>query len=442
MRTFYSLLISIPFALGLNVSGARANPDDAVPAQTAALVKTFAKARSWTQLLGELPDLALVDRLELAPILANQRVPKVTQIDDYSIKIDNNVLTIMSVKNRDIRFNGKYIKIPEQAGLKGIFKLLLKETRTETARFQILRGLFETAHAKSGELTNIDRLIAPDWYLNMQDPTRPVEYEDSWLAMMGAGAVYAPAGAAFMGAYVVDKVTDKAMTATAQSCEASLKEAKSLMEDRKIAIEKWDCGSNFRKNDRSISFWVPGPQGKPVKRSFVYDERAGILQENISKKDKAALDPKKKDPKKKNGKKKDDDDDDDEDGLNKTKVGYFFGTGFLASHYASGMDQLSRIRIVQPGNMEKEDIFGKSNIGTDERKKFDRMQKEIEPIRQVLFYLGKNRVCEQCQEQTGTLRNKEAPAYIKGKSMTVPQELRTYQPSTWEKIKDTFRGTR
>ncbi len=399
------------------------------------------RSKNWNDFLDHAPDMSTLDREGLKHILKAKPLPAVKMLSAFSFEINEKVLKIISPQNGDFSWEGHPFHVTYEMTLKQIYITLLHLESQHKSSWNFWSGILPTAEAKGSEITIIDpdllKDVNGDAYLLKNDPTRLVEYSLSWLflsvqdapaaaagglvgAGLGAFGALSPVVEALLGAYVIDVVVTSASNyaplISRNFCADQTKKLQTMIEQpenpkEKMMLAELDCGS-WRGNDRKIDFWTMGEDRKPKKRTFKFDIRAGVLEEDTKI---PSMEAKSKDSNKKKKKTKkdndDEDDSDDNDDPNQRKVGYFFVTNWKrpwpfrsADEMKTGKDfkLLSITTLDGFGRSRRRSNYSEESIGAD-AVTFRKMKEDIEPIRRIIYEMNEKKFCPACEDDANKL---------------------------------------
>lgn len=388
----FSLLLIVPAARAADSGERRDVPDENVIRWGREFAKTYGESKTWPELLGKMPHVPTEARLQLIRIFGDRKLPKLTVVDPFTYRFDSTELKILSLKNRDFRFDGKYLKVPAGSRFTETVKLFSEARAAREARLRYWLDLLLMPSANA----EMDKRLLPLKDALWNDPTRALECEMCYLALGIPGA-----GIALGGGLTADYLLTKAESFLAKSCDRQMKELTQLLRETKLALSEMDCGETYRGSDREIGFWQANPKdpgGEPIKREFSYDYRASALQENPPEDDEDEA-PKKK--KKSSG-------DEGSEAGKKAIVLYKFGI--------YGNDSLKEVRVLADdarGRAQRKDYKPKDA-------EFRKYSKSIEPISKVMIYLGKNRTCDKCSDEIEALVVSKPPDHVREAPASAP----------------------
>lgn len=310
-------------------------------------------AGNWRELFAALP-VSPAEAKFLDAKIKHHALPRL-RFDGEDFHVGKNDFRILDLRNRDFRLNGRVIHLPPRASVVEIAKAFAKHRPASHAWNSFLLEL-PSAEAGDGfnpNLISSTELLWSDW-------TRVADHELSWVVV--ASDRLAPILPLVL---LTDYALTKAEAYATPSCDQQIAKLQKLLNDQYIALAEVDCGKSYRGNDRTLGFWRASGK-KVVKETYYCDFRFGAAEY---------------------------DEPEGEDGAKKNKTAYLFD-----------YDSLVQVRALKQVNNHEKRMDSAS--GTPE---FAEYQKQIEPVRKALFYIGTNHTCDRCATELATLSLGSAP---------------------------------
>lgn len=379
MRTFGKIL----GILFLSASPAFANPgpsDDQTLKWLRDFEKIYRSAKTWPELLRKLPNVQAGDRIPLSKLLEKEPLPPLSA-SGFSLRSGKTEVTVLSLKNRDFKVNGKYLQLTANAKLSDTVRKVFEASKNPSA----LSPLWHLLGGPAAFAQKDRRLYSLQEEL-LTDPTRVSDQGWGFLALAIPGV-----GPALAGGLAADYLMTKGEAWVSPSCDQQMKELAELMRQEKVGLADIDCGEDYRGLDRSVSFWLPSPNGQPVKREFELDYRQGTLIETK-------------------------DEDEEEEPASRRARNTRQAKKPDTTLYLFNRAALREVRTLQEqdGRLRRVDY----KPGSPE---FERYQREMEPMRKVLYYIGNNRTCDKCDtEIKEKLTSKRPPDYVAERPRPAP----------------------
>ncbi len=256
--------------------------------------------------------------------------------------------------------NGKTLRPPAGASLADMIRLMdAAVVSKKFAYSEVLLQFLVNTFLPAANAEGINGRLYSSWDILKGDATQLPETLPSQLT--------APLYIVLSPALLADYLATQAEAALAKSCDKQMSELKALLEQQKMGVSELNCGEDPRGADRSIGFWIKGPDGKPMKREFDFNYRLAMMQER-------------------NKEEKDDKDDDDE---HKVQPIVLYRFGLLGNN---NLVEVRTLQMNEAGNLRRIDY-------KPSQPEFAKYRESITPISKIMTYIGQNRTCDKCYNQ-------------------------------------------